>query len=111
MKGLKKWLLIAVAFVFCTCVPSTMAFADEETQAQLFLSTSQLEVNTVREYDAPEVDSPDGWTISSEVWSSSNESVAKIDPQTGVIVPVADGTAKITVKCNGITRTFKVTVK
>ena len=97
MKGLKKWLLIAVAFVFCTCVPSTMAFADEETQAQLFLSTSQLEVNTVREYDAPEVDSPDGWTISSEVWSSSNESVAKIDPQTGVIVPVADGTAKITV--------------
>ncbi len=34
-------------------------------------------VNTVREYDAPEVDSPDGWTISSEVWSSSNESVAK----------------------------------
>ena len=97
MKGLKKWLLIAVAFVFCTCVPSTMAFADEETQAQLFLSTSQLEVNTVREYDAPEVDSPDGWTISSEVWSSDNESVAKIDPQTGVIVPVADGTAKITV--------------
>ena len=97
MKGLKKWLLIAVAFVFCTCVPSTMAFADEETQAQLFLSTSQLEVNTVREYDAPEVDSPDGWTISSEVWSSSNESVAKVDPQTGLIVPVADGTAKITV--------------
>ena len=97
MNSLKKWLLIAVAFVFCTCVPSTMAFADEETQAQLFLSTSQLEVNTVREYDAPEVDSPDGWTISSEVWSSSNESVAKIDPQTGVIVPVADGTAKITV--------------
>ena len=97
MKGLKKWLLIAVAFVFCTCVPSTMAFADEETQAQLFLSTSQLEVNTVREYDAPEVDSPDGWTISSEVWSSSNESVVKIDSQTGVIVPVADGTAKITV--------------
>ena len=97
MKGLKKWLLIAVAFVFCTCVPSTMAFADEETQAQLFLSTSQLEVNTVREYDAPEVDSPDGWTISSEVWSSSNESVVKVDPQTGLIVPVADGTAKITV--------------
>ena len=86
-------------------------FAHAFLQLWHLQSTSQLEVNTVREYDAPEVDSPDGWTISSEVWSSSNESVAKIDPQTGVIVPVADGTAKITVKCNGITRTFKVTVK
>ena len=41
---------------------------------------------------------------------TSNKSVATVSSK-GVVTGKKKGTAKITVKCNGITRTFKVTVK
>ena len=43
-------------------------------------------------------------------WESSNTKVAAVSSK-GVVTAKKKGTAKITVKCNGITRTFKVTVK
>ena len=44
------------------------------------------------------------------LFSSSRKKVAKVS-SSGKVIGVKKGTAKITVKCNGITRTFKVTVK
>lgn len=46
-------------------------------------------------------------------YSSSDESIVSVDPKTGEIRAVADGTATITVKClvSGRTSTCKVTVK
>lgn len=43
-------------------------------------------------------------------YKTSNKSVATVSSK-GVVTGKKKGTAKITVKCNGITRTFKVTVK
>ena len=43
-------------------------------------------------------------------YKSSNTKVATVNSK-GVVTAKKKGTAKITVKCNGITRTFKVTVK
>ena len=43
-------------------------------------------------------------------YKGSNKSVATVSSK-GVVTGKKKGTAKITVKCNGITRTFKVTVK
>lgn len=43
-------------------------------------------------------------------YKSSNKKVATVNSK-GVVTAKKKGTAKITVKCNGITKTFKVTVK
>ena len=43
-------------------------------------------------------------------YATSNKKVATVNSK-GVVTAKKKGTAKITVKCNGITRTFKVTVK
>ena len=43
-------------------------------------------------------------------YKSSNTKVATVNSK-GVVTAKKKGTAKITVKCNGITKTFKVTVK
>ena len=43
-------------------------------------------------------------------FKTSNKKVATVNSK-GVVTAKKKGTAKITVKCNGITRTFKVTVK
>ena len=48
--------------------------------------------------------------VSKVTYKSSNKSVATVTKK-GVVTGKKKGTAKITVKCNGITRTFKVTVK
>ncbi len=44
------------------------------------------------------------------IYKTSNKKVATVNSK-GVVTAKKKGTAKITVKCNGITRTFKVTVK
>ena len=48
--------------------------------------------------------------VSKVTYKTSNKKVATVS-STGVVTAKKKGTAKITVKCNGITRTFKVTVK
>ena len=48
--------------------------------------------------------------VSKVTYKTSNKKVATINSK-GVVTAKKKGTAKITVKCNGITRTFKVTVK
>ena len=54
--------------------------------------------------------SPSSANNKAVTWSSSNKKVATVSSK-GVVTAKKKGTAKITVKCNGITRTFKVTVK
>ena len=48
--------------------------------------------------------------VSKVTYKTSNKKVATVNSK-GVVTAKKKGTAKITVKCNGITRTFKVTVK
>lgn len=48
--------------------------------------------------------------VSKVTYKTSNRKVATVNSK-GVVTAKKKGTAKITVKCNGITRTFKVTVK
>ena len=48
--------------------------------------------------------------VSKVIYKTSNKKVATVNSK-GVVTAKKKGTAKITVKCNGITRTFKVTVK
>ena len=48
--------------------------------------------------------------VSKVTYETSNKKVATVNSK-GVVTAKKKGTAKITVKCNGITRTFKVTVK
>ena len=48
--------------------------------------------------------------VSKVTYKISNKKVATVNSK-GVVTAKKKGTAKITVKCNGITRTFKVTVK
>ena len=48
--------------------------------------------------------------VSKLTYKTSNKKVATVNSK-GVVTAKKKGTAKITVKCNGITRTFKVTVK
>ena len=48
--------------------------------------------------------------VSKVTYKSSNKKVATVNSK-GVVTAKKKGTAKITVKCNGITKTFKVTVK
>ena len=48
--------------------------------------------------------------VSKVTYKTSNKNVATVNSK-GVVTAKKKGTAKITVKCNGITRTFKVTVK
>ena len=56
---------------------------------------------TIKEKAAP---------VSKVTYKTSNKKVATVNSK-GVVTAKKKGTAKITVKCNGITRTFKVTVK
>lgn len=49
-------------------------------------------------------------SVSKVTYKTSNKKVATVNSK-GVVTAKKKGTAKITVKCNGITRTFKVTVK
>ena len=51
-----------------------------------------------------------GAPVSKVTYKTSNKKVATVNSK-GVVTAKKKGTAKITVKCNGITRTFKVTVK
>ena len=48
--------------------------------------------------------------VSKVTYKTSNKKVATVNSK-GVVTAKKKGTAKITVKCNGITKTFKVTVK
>ena len=48
--------------------------------------------------------------VSKVTYKTSNKKAATVNSK-GVVTAKKKGTAKITVKCNGITRTFKVTVK
>ena len=48
--------------------------------------------------------------VSKVTYKTSNKKVATVNSK-GVVTAKKKGTTKITVKCNGITRTFKVTVK
>ena len=48
--------------------------------------------------------------VAKVTYKTSNKKVATVSSK-GVVTAKKKGTAKITVKCNGITRTFKVTVK
>ena len=48
--------------------------------------------------------------VSKVTYKTSNKKVATVNSK-GVVTAKKKGSAKITVKCNGITRTFKVTVK
>ena len=48
--------------------------------------------------------------VSKVTYKTSNKKVVTVNSK-GVVTAKKKGTAKITVKCNGITRTFKVTVK
>ena len=48
--------------------------------------------------------------VSKVTYKTSNKKVATVS-KNGVVIGKKKGTAKITVKCNGITKTFKVTVK
>ena len=48
--------------------------------------------------------------VSRVTYKTSNKKVATVNSK-GVVTAKKKGTAKITVKCNGITKTFKVTVK
>lgn len=48
--------------------------------------------------------------VSKVTYKTSNKKVATVNSK-GVVTARKKGTAKITVKCNGITKTFKVTVK
>ena len=43
-------------------------------------------------------------------WKSSNKKVATVSSN-GTVKGIKKGTAKITVTCNGVSKTFKVTVK
>ena len=49
-------------------------------------------------------------TTSTVTWTSSDESVATVSDK-GVVKGIKKGKATITVKCNGITKKFVVTVK
>lgn len=61
-----------------------------------------------KDYEEEAKNYPDLYT-----YSSSDESIVTVDPNTGALRAVADGTATITVKClvSGKTATCKVTVK
>lgn len=48
--------------------------------------------------------------VSKVTYKTSNKKVATVNSK-GVVTAKKKGTAKITIKCNGITKTFKVTVK
>ncbi len=87
----------------CT-ITVTSKMAGISMEESILLSKGQTHKLTVTYAPA---DTTDDKTLT---WSSSNESIAKVD-ENGVVTAIADGNAVITVKCGDFVETCDVTVR
>lgn len=113
-KAVIEGLMGGFATLYCqagdvtTSIPVTI---DVELEGVLIAGVPEAKIYKGDSFQLEVVKDPiDAIDELSPVWSSSDESVLKVDAATGVATAMAPGTATITVESNGFTATADITV-
>lgn len=113
-KAVIEGLMGGFATLYCqagdvtTSIPVTI---DVELEGVLIAGVPEAKIYKGDSFQLEVVKDPiDAIDELSPVWSSSDESILKVDAATGVATAMAPGTATITVESNGFTATADITV-